>query len=169
MKGQWIVDELRQMASWGGLDPRQLRFFKAQLDAARLVQCVRLEDVFTPEELAIIRAEFHPQKKECYKNATDFITFLMMRLGLYDAQYVEGNAESSVLSIEHAWNKVRGKYVDVTFELLFGEDNRERGYVALVELPLSELVEIQAENGYYGDTFRTLYIKSLKNNGEVQS
>lgn len=169
MKGQWIVDELRQMASWGGLDPKQLRFFKAQLDAARLVQCVRLEDVFTPEELAIIRAEFHPQKKECYKNATDFITFLMMRLGLYDAQYVEGLAESSVLNIEHAWNRVRGQYVDVTFELLFGDDNRERGYVSLVEMDYGDLVELQAENGYYGDSFRTLYIKSLKNDGEVQS
>jgi len=169
MKGQWIIDELRQKASWANLNPKQLEFFKAELDAARLVQCVRLEDVFTPEELVVIRAEFRPKKNECYKNATDFITFLIMRLGLYDAQYVEGLAESSVLNIEHAWNRVRGKYVDVTFELLFGDDNRERGYVSLVEMGYGDLVELQAENGYYGDSFRTLYIKSLKNDGKVQS
>lgn len=162
MKGQWIIDELRQMTCLANLCPQQLEFFQAQVDAARLVQCVRLEDIFTPEELSVIRAEFHPKKKECYKNATDFIIFLMGRLGIHDAQYVEGNAESFGISIEHAWNKVRGEYVDVTFELLFNEDNRQRGYVSLVELPLRELMDIQVENGYYGGAFRSLYIKSLE-------
>lgn len=53
MKGQWIIDELRQMTCLANLCPQQLEFSQAQVDAARLVQCVRQRGYVSLVELPL--------------------------------------------------------------------------------------------------------------------
>jgi len=162
MKGDWMIEEMRAMASWEDLNPKQLAYFKKMVEDARVVECVPLSEVFTKAELAYIRKNLRPKVNECYRNSTRLCE-LFMGSQVHTVTYVEGFSETAgVIRIEHAWCCVDGRYVDPTFELLFKDDVRERGYVSLVEMTLHDLLGFQLESGYYGDTYRLKYLKSLQ-------
>lgn len=140
----------------------QSAYFKKMIEDARVVECVPMSEVFTKKELSYIRKNLRPKKHECYRNATRLCELFVGNQN-HTVTYVEGFSETGgLVRIEHAWCCVDGKFVDPTFELLFKEDVRERGYVSLVEMTLQDLLRFQLESGYYGDTYRLKYLKSLK-------
>lgn len=141
-------------------DGLQKKFYEQQLQDYHEVKCVRLSEVFTKEEICTIKMVVKPKKKECYRTA-----HLLTALFPDRVQYVEGQVAifNGAFGIEHAWNKVDGKYVDVTFELALGEKPEEELYMALGEYNLTTITMVTSETGYYGSIYNERFINANKN------
>lgn len=74
METNRIIEELRARASldW---NPEQKAWFEQQANDARVVECVRMRDVFTPEQLQFLfkNTGYKTQQKMCYKNAAELV------------------------------------------------------------------------------------------------
>lgn len=144
----------------------QHAFFERRYRDARPVDCVPMADVFTPEQLDFLKQSYRPERKQCYKNASDLVQLISHPWAfLFDGpvKYVEGYACSNGLfPIEHAFVKVGDKYIDPTFEIVLGMDVKSCHYVSLIEMEYRDLAEILLENEYYGDIYRTVYIRGLQ-------
>jgi len=71
-------------------------------------------------------------------------------------RYVEGKTHT-VIPIDHAFNRVGDKYIDITFEFALGLDPTQYEYVAFGEYPAGVIEEIANQTGYYGDIYRFCY------------
>lgn len=150
-----IISQLRQVATLTQWDKGQQAFFDQQLADAKEIKMSKLSDVFTPREINLIKNIVRPQKNQCYRNSA-----LMAELFPDRCKYVEGFGYS-LFNIDHAWNKVGDKYVDVTWELVLKEDTTKRVYVALIEASAEEIVkDISEHDNIVGDYYRRYYIKT---------
>lgn len=61
--------------------------------------------------------------------------------------------------IEHAWNKVGDKYVDITMELALEKDPAQEEYMVLGEYDQETVIDICNEVGFYGSIYPILYNK----------
>ena len=93
-----------------GLPERQRKYFADTIDVAKRVEVVPAADVFDEREIELIRRTVRPAVKECYKNA-----HLLTLLFPDRVRYVEGKTHT-VIPIDHAFNRVGDKYIDITFE-----------------------------------------------------
>ena len=66
------------------------------------------------------------------------------------------------LPIEHAFNCVDGKYVDITMELALGKDMNEDSYISIGEFSTDEVRRVLLKNGYYGQIYETLFLDRYK-------
>lgn len=157
-----IIKHLNEIAALGW-QKEQGEFFKQRAADARSVECVRMRDVFTPDQLAFISQHFHARKKMCYKNASDLVTLLSHPwafLFTEPVRYVEGFVMSGGLwPIEHAFVKVGDKYIDPTFERALKINPAQETYASLIELDSDEMSRLEAEFGYYGDLYRFAFMK----------
>lgn len=138
---------------------KQSDFFAQKLKDGKIVTCVRLEDVFSKEEIELIKLAVRPEKRMCFKNA-----HIMTSLFPDRVKYVEGEVTilNGGLGIEHAWNLVDGEhYVDLTFELALGEDVTKEGYVMLGAYDANTLRRVTRKTGYYGGIYNQLYLDAL--------
>ena len=62
-------------------------------------------------------------------------------------QYVEGKT-NVFIPIDHAFNRVGNKYIDITFEFALGLDPTQYEYVAFGEYPAGVIEEITDQTGY---------------------
>lgn len=166
METNQIIEELRAKASldW---NPEQKAWFEQQANDARAVQCVRMRDAFSTEQLEYIRRYYHTRQKMCYENATRLI-LLMSDSELFPepVRYVEGFAYAyQLLPIEHAFVKVGDKYIDPTFERALHRDVRTELYVSCIELDFETMARYQVETGFYGDLY--VYDYMCKNRPEL--
>lgn len=99
----------------------------------------------------MIRRTVRPVVKGCYKNA-----HLLTLLFPDRVQYVEGKT-NVFIPIDHAFNRVGNKYIDITFEFALGLDPTQYEYVAFGEYPAGVIEEITDQTGYYGDIYRFCY------------
>ena len=141
-------------------DGLQKKFYEQQLQDFHEVKCVKLSDIFTNDEIRTIKMAVKPKKKECYRNA-----HLLTALFHDRVQYVEGQVAilNGAFSVEHAWNKVDDKYVDLTFELALGEDPTKELYMALGEYNLTAITMVTSDTGYYGSIYNQIFINTNKN------
>ena len=65
--------------------------------------------------------------------------------------------------IEHAFNCVDGKYVDITIELALGREIEDT-YVTIGEYNDNEVREILLQNGFYGEIYSTIFKNKYKEN-----
>ncbi len=156
-----IIEELkaRAMLDW---NPEQKAYFVKMAEDARPVQCVRMRDVFTPEQMRFLRIHYHARQKECYRNAADLVVLCSWESSIFPepVKYVEGFAYScGLLPIEHAFVKVGDKYIDPTFERVLHLDVRAEIYASLIELDCRTMTKLQAETGYYGELYMYDYTK----------
>jgi len=138
---------------------KQSDFFAQKLKDGKIVTCVRLEDVFSEEEIDVIKQVVRPEKRMCFKNAHMLTSLFPDRV-----KYVEGEVTicGGGLGIEHAWNLVDGEhYVDLTFELALGEDVTKEGYVMLGAYDAKTLRRVTHKTGYYGGIYGQLYLDAL--------
>ena len=169
MKTNRIIEELRAIASLP-LNPEQKAFYEKRAADARPVECVRMRDAFTPEQLRFIFgiAEYKCRQKQCYKNASNLVqitNFIRteLKMPMPVVKYVEGYAYSyGLLPIEHAFVKVGDKYIDPTFERALHRDVRKELYAVLMEFDCDEMERLQAETGYYGELYEYSYIKQFR-------
>lgn len=71
-------------------------------------------------------------------------------------QYVEGKT-NAFIPIDHAFNKVGEKYVDITFEFALNENPTQWEYVAFGEYTADVIQTIVEQTGYYGEIYRYCY------------
>ena len=138
---------------------KQSDFFAQKLKDGKIVTCVRLEDVFSEEEIELIKMAVRPEKRMCFKNANILTSLFPDRV-----KYVEGEVTicGGGIGIEHAWNLVDGEhYVDLTFELALGEDVTKEGYVMLGAYDAKTLRRVTHKTGYYGGIYNQLYLDAL--------
>lgn len=145
-----IIEEMRAFMRLD-LNPRQKQYFADTIAVAKRVDIVRAADVFNDYELEIIRDILKPQPQQCYRNA-----HLLCQLFPERVRYCEGKT-FAFIPIEHAFNRVGDKYVDITFEFALGLDPTQYEYVAFGEYPAGVIEEITDQTGYYGDIYRFCY------------
>lgn len=141
----------------------QAELFKQKAEDADSIDIVPLNEVFSEQEIQEIKRRLRPQPKMCYENA-----YKLMDRFSYDSnheiEYVEGYINMKGFPIEHAFNKVDGKYVDVTIELALGKDPTEDTYVKIGEFELGTVTEILLQNQYYGQIYETIFLNKYKEN-----
>ena len=155
-----VVDMLRQIGQiTSGV---QSALYKEKVKDADSVDISPLSEVFSKEEIAEIKKYVRPKPKMCYENAWK----LCDRLGYtdHDIKYVEGYINFKGLPIEHAFNVVDGKYVDITIELSLKKDPSEDTYVKIGEYDVDEVRKILLQNGYYGQIYDTIFLNKYKEN-----
>lgn len=110
-------------------------------------------------ELEIIRDVLKPQPQQCYRNA-----HLLCQLFPERVQYCEDKV-LAFFPIEHAFNRVGDKYVDITFEFALNDTELlQHEYVVFGEYDLQTINRVTKETGYYGDIYRNVYIERVKDN-----
>lgn len=141
----------------------QAELFKQKAEDADSIDIVPLNEVFTEQEIQEIKRRLRPQPKMCYENA-----YKLMDRFSYDSnheiEYVEGYINMKGFPIEHAFNKVDGKYVDITIELALGKDPSEDTYVKIGEFDLDTVREILLQNQFYGQIYETIFLNRYKEN-----
>lgn len=154
VKENSLIVELRTFAKLIGEEGRQAEFYRQMLKDAKPIEVVRLSEVFTDTEIKAIKRFVNPKVKECYRNATLFSHIYP------EVKYVEGKMTCcGAFGIEHAWNKVGDKYVDITMELVLDRDPTKEEYMALGEYDQETVVSICSEVGFYGSVYPILYNK----------
>ena len=108
-----IIEEMRAFLRLD-LPDRQRQYFTDTIAVAKRVEVVKAADVFDEREIELIRRTVRPVVKECYKNA-----HLLTLLFPDRVQYVEGKT-NVFIPIDHAFNRVGNKYIDITFEFALG-------------------------------------------------
>ena len=148
-------------------NPEQKAYFVQRAKDARPVECVRMRDVFTREQMEFLRKYYRTQRKQCYKNASLLVLLishpLARGLNWEPVKYIEGFSYAyGLLPIEHAFVKVGDKYIDPTFERALHRDVRNESYVSCIELDPDEMGRLQAETGYYGELYQYSYLKRFR-------
>lgn len=139
----------------------QKAYYEQMVQDANSVDVVPLSEVFTPEEIEEIKKIVRPKPKMCYENAWK----LCDRLGYgnHDIKYCEGYLNMRGFPIEHAFNCVDGKYVDITIELALGREIEDT-YVTIGEYNDDEVREILLQNGFYGEIYSTIFKNKYQEN-----
>lgn len=82
-------------------------------------------------------------------------------------KYVDGRVEvwNVGLPIDHAFNKVGDKYVDITFDMVWGEDVEKLDYIKFVEYDIDQIDNVAEKTGYYGECYKFYWMQenNLKN------
>ncbi len=152
-----IIEELNALSKFKWGNEVQQQFFSQQAADAVSVEVSSVKSVFTPAEIRLIKSAVKPKKGQCYRNAA-----LLTELFPDRCKYVEGFGWNRILKVEHAFNRVGDKYVDITWELVLGEDVTAIPYVSLIEASRDEVLEdIYAHNNITGDYYRHKLIERL--------
>lgn len=162
-----IIEELQAIASLDYYNPEQKAYYQQRAADAKPVECMRMCDVFTPDQLDFLRDVYQPKHKQCYKNAAILVSLISHPLGGFlfpqPVKYVEGFAyPCGILPIEHAFVKYGDRYIDPTFERALHRDVRKEFYVSCIELLVEEMNQLQAETGYFGELYQYTYLKRFK-------
>lgn len=156
-----LIVELRTFAKLIGEEGRQAEFYRQMLKDAKPIEVVRLSEVFTETEIKAIKRFVKPKVKECYRNATLFSHIYP------EVKYVEGKMTCcGAFGIEHAWNKVGDKYVDITMELALKRDPTKEEYMSLGEYDEETITRITNKTEFYGNIYNELYKEKLLSNGK---
>lgn len=151
-----IIYELNAIANTAWSNPKQQAFFEQQAKDAKAVDVVPVKDVFTDAEIQLIKTVIEPKQGKCYRNAA-----LLSELFPDRCKYVEGYGWHKFIKIEHAFNRVGDKYVDITWELALGEDVAKMYYASLIEATSDEVIsDIEAHGNTTGDYYLHNYIKN---------
>lgn len=158
---------IEYLEAWAQLNVNETEkhFLTQRLNDARPVECVRMQDVFNDEQMELLKHwRYRAKQKMCYKNAAELVRLIKMDCRFPEPiRYVEGFVYSNGLfPIEHAFVKIGDRYVDPTFERALKRDPRKELYVSLIEVAPLDLLQLQAETGYYGEMYRYSYFKRFR-------
>ena len=156
-----IIDMLNLFAN--NSDGYRKELYSQMAKDANSIDIVSLDEVFTKEEIKEIKKRVQPQPKCCYENAWKLCDRFEYE-GKHKIEYCEGYMNYKGLPIEHAFNKVDGKYVDITVELALKRDPKDDTYIVIGEFDTDKVREILLENGYYGNIYDSIQLKKYKEN-----
>ena len=143
-----MVRQFIEAALGLGLNEIQKKYYEKLLKDCKDTPVVPLREVLTEEEYQkVLKMDF--KIKECYRNA-----FLFQEAFLQECDYVEGQFVDDIgIPIDHAWNKIRGKYVDVTYELVLKKSLDKVKYTAFGHYNALRTMHVIVETGYYGGVY----------------
>ena len=141
----------------------QQKYYRDLLDAAEPIKMVSIKDVFSREEINKIKRLVRPKKKMCYRNA-----HLLTTLFPDKVKYVDGRVSVTNIGIpiDHAFNRVGDKYVDITFEMVWNEDTTKYEYIKFGEYDSDQVEEIAEQSGIWGECYKFQWMKE-NNCGKV--
>lgn len=127
---------------------KQREYWDIRLSLARPVVMSRLADIFSSSEIEHIRIAVKPCIKQCYANAQRFCLYFP------EADYIEGEwALMGYIPISHAFNYIRGRYVDITTELCSIKANNidvaTQQYIQLIQLNSKQVAQRVLANNCY--------------------
>lgn len=148
----------------------QQELYQQKVKDADSVDIVSLSEVFTEDEIKEIKQRIRPRPKMCYENAWKLCDRFEYD-GKHKIEYCEGYLNMKGFPIDHAFNKVDGKYVDITIELALGRNVAEEGdtYITLGTYSTDEVRDILLQNGFYGDIYNTIFLNKYKENVKAAS
>lgn len=134
----------------------QQKYYRDLLNAAEPVKMVSIKDVFSPDEIKKIKRLVRPKKKMCYRNA-----HLLTELFPDKVKYVDGRVSVTEIGIpiDHAFNRVGDKYVDITFEMVWNEDTTQYEYIKFGEFDSDQVNKIAEQSGIYGECYKFQWMK----------
>ena len=134
-------------------------YYQGIADNSKDIECVPLAEAFTPEELKDIKKYLHPQPKECYRNATKLCELFPDKV-----LYCEGLMDCFGFGIDHAWNKVGDKYVDITMEIALdrSDEIKDTSYLLYGEWDFWTINRVMVKTGCFGEVYRTLFVEKHK-------
>lgn len=145
-----IIEYIKDLESL--VDEDQRGYYEQMLWDAKEVKCVSVRDVFSGRDIKYIKSFVKP--KECFKNAVILASVFHER-----CEYVEGYG-CAFFPVEHAFNKIDGKYIDITWELALNEDVTDWQYISLIEADIRDVMKDIAKHGNCaGDYYRHKFFK----------
>lgn len=124
----YMIETMTKIGSM--VSGKQKKFCDWKISHAKVVKCVPVEEVLTPQEIERIKA-LKPMMKECFRNAASIVMFA----NIEGVAYVEGELGiGKTIGIEHAFNRRGDKYFDVTLELGAERDVTAEDYVSVLEV-----------------------------------
>jgi len=165
---QQIIEILKFYAT--NMSGVQQELYKQKIKDADSVDIVPLSEVFTTEEIKEIKRRIQPKPKMCYENAYKLCDRFAYDHN-HDIKYCEGYLNMKGFPIDHAFNCVDGKYVDITIELALGRNVAEEGdtYITLCKYDIDKVREILLQNGFYGEIYNTIFLNKYKENVKAAS
>lgn len=124
---------------------KQCKHYKNLIRDAREVKVVSYKDVLTKEQIEWVENVMKPKRGECYKNAT-------LLAHKFNLEYVEGQSYN-VIPIDHAFNRVGDKYIDVTYEFALKEDVTKNEYITFGIYDIGKVIDICLKTGVYGGIY----------------
>lgn len=156
MYGNDILNFLKNLAKI--TDGYQKEYYENIVADVRIVKCTSMYNIFTSEEIDNIKRLVNPKVKECYRNSF----LLSSKCGIPDIYYCEGYTTYKGIPIEHAFNRVGDKYIDITAELVLERDVENDEYVVLGDYDASKVIDVMSETGYYGGIYNKLLLDRIK-------
>lgn len=158
-----MIDFYKQLTSFEGMNEMQARYYSSLAACVRPVRVVSALEVWTPEEVNLLKLAIRPAKKECYRVAA-----LLSRITGGRARYVEGQMWASVIGVDHAFNYIpsRGVFVDFTAEFALGKDPTKEAYVAFRDFSDEQIWKIIEDTGYYGNIYNEVYFLEARKRQE---
>jgi len=136
----------------------QRQMYEKMLSDSKIIRCTSIYSIFSEDEIRKIKMEIHPRQKECYKNS-----YLLTECDIPDIMYCEGYMSCMGIPIEHAFNKVGDKYIDITAELALHRDIDNDEYVVFGEYTNKEVMDVISKTKFYGGIYNKLFIESIEN------
>ena len=156
-----MIQTIVQMAGFMS-NPRQVEYWRGLASCARPVRVVSAYEVWSVEEVNLLRMAVRPAKNECYRVAA-----LLSLTTSGRARYVEGQFWATILGVDHAFNYVpdRGVYVDFTSEFALRKDPSREAYIAFRDFDDETIWKIIQKNEYYGNIYNEVWLaEHLQNN-----
>lgn len=140
-----VSSEFRQNGSQA--DKNYIDFYKFQLDNVKKVDITSIYDIPEIKE-SISKIKKIVKLKGCYSNSCKLIE----NLSGIDIMYVEGYM-FTLFPIIHAFNKIGDKYIDITREFAFKNDDlfSKDEHYSIIELNRSDMYKYMAKCNTYGE------------------
>lgn len=147
-----LMNELKTIANV--TSGNQRKFYDYMLANAKDVKLVPLSEIFSRRDIKMIKAYVQPEPKMCYRNA-----HLLTNI-IPDLLYVEGRITCcGEFGIDHAWNRIGDKYIDITMELALKRKVSDEEYLSLGEYKRETITRITSKTEFYGNIQRELFIE----------
>jgi len=137
------------------LGEAQLNFYKWKLKSYKSVKIVSYKS--DPQLKILIDKHLIRNKinlKDCYTNSFDCANKVQ------GVSYIEGEFLVHGVPIEHAWNKYKNIYFDLTSEVLLN-DIKKSEYVKYIELDTKNLMKYALKLGYKGPFISEYYDENI--------
>ena len=142
--------EIKNMLERANACKEQVEWMQKVIKAARPVKCVPAASVLDETQIEYIKRVLKPEPKHCYLNS-----HMLCEAFPDEIKYCEGKT-AIPFEIDHAFNKVGDKYIDITFEFALGEDPRKYPYVVLGEYDADEIDRVLEATKTFGGYFAYL-------------
>jgi len=152
--GSKIINYYKQFAKL--TSGNQKDFWEWKIANAEILRHVKTDDIRKeyPEIDEYLKNNVHNvRQKECYKNAGELC------INVEGVDYVEGEISFKGIPIEHAWNKIDGKYFDITKDILFPHNSDYAEYVKIIELDVKEYSRFLFKYKHWGGFILEKYLK----------